>query len=60
MFKTKALAVADAHRAIQGNDYIGYSQEYWRRLLKRGTECQFTAEDLEALERAGRKTGSHG
>ena len=52
-FKTKALAEDDARRSIQGRDAIAASHEYFRRLLKRGTECRLTADDKEAIARAG-------
>jgi hypothetical protein len=51
-FETKALAQADARRAILSCDHIAESQEYIRRLLMRGSECQLTAEDHEAIARA--------
>jgi hypothetical protein len=51
-FPTKALAQADALRVIQSCDHIAQSQEYVRRLLMRGTPCQLTAEDHEAIARA--------
>jgi hypothetical protein len=53
VFKTKVLAEDDARRSIQGRDAIAVSQEYFRRLRKRGTECQLTADDQKAIARAG-------
>ena len=53
MFKTKAAAEADARRIIQGHDAIAQMREYSSRLRKRGTECQLTAADHEAIMRAG-------
>ena len=39
-FKTKARAEEDARRVIQSFDAVAGSREYFRRLRKRGTECQ--------------------
>jgi hypothetical protein len=52
-FQTKALAEADARRTIQSRDSIAASMEYFRRLQIRGSECQLTAADHEAITRAG-------
>jgi hypothetical protein len=52
-FPTKALAQADAQRAILSCDHIAESREYIRRLQLRGTPCQLTAEDHEAIRAAG-------
>ena len=54
MFKTKAAAEADARSSIQDRDPIAMWGEYFSRLRKRGTECQLTITDYEAIERAGR------
>jgi hypothetical protein len=53
VFDTKALAIADARRAIQSRDHIAESREHMRRVLMRGTPCQLTADDWEAISRAG-------
>jgi hypothetical protein len=52
-FETKALAEADARRAIQSRDIIAEAREYSRRLCERGSECRLTAEDREAIANAG-------
>jgi hypothetical protein len=46
---TKALAEHYARRSIQGRDAIAASQEYFRRLRMRGTECRLTADDKKAI-----------
>jgi hypothetical protein len=53
-FATKALAEADARHTIQSRDAIAASREYFRRLARRGSECQLTAADHKAINRAGR------
>lgn len=53
LFATKALAEADARRSIQSHDAVAQTQEYFRRLAMRGTECQLTPEDHEAIRQAG-------
>jgi hypothetical protein len=52
-FATKALAEADARRYLQSSDHVAIGQEYMRRVLMRGTPCQLTAEDHEAISAAG-------
>jgi hypothetical protein len=56
LFATKALAEADARRVIQGRDAIAATQEYFRRLMQRGSECRLTADDHKAIARAGEST----
>jgi hypothetical protein len=52
-FATRALAEADARRSIQSGDAIASGKEYFRLLKMRGgMECQLTAEDWAAIERA--------
>jgi hypothetical protein len=54
-FATKAEAVADARRSITSDfDQIAAGAEFFRRIQMRGTECQFTAADREAIARAGK------
>jgi hypothetical protein len=53
VFRTKAHAEADAHREITTCDAVALSREYFRRWRARGTECQMTHEDHEAITRAG-------
>ena len=53
LFETKVLAEDDARRSIQSHDFIRGIQEYLRRLIKRGSECQLTAADHKAITRAG-------
>ena len=53
MFKTKALAERDARTSIQSKDHVAEMAEFFRRLNKRGSECQLTREDVKAIERAG-------
>jgi hypothetical protein len=52
-FATKVLAEDNARQEIQGFDAIAASKEYFRRLRKRGTECQLTADDHRAIRKAG-------
>jgi len=52
-FQTKACAETDARRAIQSYDVIVAGAEYFRRLRMRGSECQLTPEDYEAIGQAG-------
>jgi|GraSoiStandDraft_17_1057272.scaffolds.fasta_scaffold1317181_2 hypothetical protein len=53
LFATKALAEANARHSIQSFDAIAAGGEYFRRLRKRGSECQLTADDHKAIARAG-------
>jgi len=53
MFETKALAEADAYDVIRSRDAVAGMQEFFRRLRQRGTPCQLTSEDREAIARAG-------
>jgi hypothetical protein len=57
-FPTRELALADAIKTILSRDVVAESQTFLARLRKRGTECRLTAEDLEAIERAGRIGGA--
>ena len=57
LFKTKALAEADARSDIQGHDAIAHGGEYFRRLQLRGSHCQLIAEDHKAIARAGENKG---
>lgn len=50
-FETKELAQADARQVLGCRDALAQSQEYSRRA--RGTPCQLTAEDREAIRAAG-------
>lgn len=53
-FATKALAADDAAHRIRSSDAIAEGAEAFRRLRKRGTECQLTAADHKAIALAGR------
>jgi hypothetical protein len=52
-FPTKALAQDDARSFILSCDHVAQSQEFIRRIIERGTPCQLTAEDHEAIRAAG-------
>jgi hypothetical protein len=53
LFATKALAEADARRVIPSRDVVAIARELTRCLMLRGSECQLTADDIEAIVRAG-------
>jgi hypothetical protein len=56
VFRTKALAEADARRVVQrdGYDRIAEAKELGRRAeLRGGLWCQLTREDWEAIRKAG-------
>jgi hypothetical protein len=52
LYATKAAAVAAAERAITSSDAVATAKEFWRRVVGRGSECQLTADDVEAIRRA--------
>jgi hypothetical protein len=51
--RTKARAVDAARRAILSRDAVAEGSEYFRRVMRRGSECRLTAGDHEAIRRAG-------
>jgi len=52
LFATRAAAEDDARRYIQSWDHVAYAKEYTRLLRLRGSECQLTPEDHEAIRQA--------
>jgi hypothetical protein len=51
-FPTRVAAEDDARRYIQSWDHVAYAKEYTRLLRLRGSECQLTPEDHEAIRQA--------
>jgi hypothetical protein len=54
MLETKALAETDARQVLQSHDALAQAQEFSRRRRMRGSPCQLTDEDREAIRAAGR------